>query len=56
MAKYQCSACYFPYDEDTGLPDEAIAPGTLWADIPDDWICPECGTPKAGFIGYHPEG
>ncbi|MCP5235497.1 MAG: rubredoxin [Zoogloeaceae bacterium] len=55
MAKYQCGACFFPYDEAEGLPDEGIAPGTKWEDIPDDWVCPECGTPKSGFIAYNPE-
>ncbi len=55
MANYQCGACFFPYDEEEGLPDEGIAPGTLWQDVPEDWVCPECGTPKAGFIAYNPE-
>ena len=52
MAKFQCGACFFPYDEAEGLPDEDIAPGTKWEDIPEDWVCPECGTPKSGFIAY----
>jgi rubredoxin len=41
--------CGFIYDEAEGLPDEGIAPGTRWEDIPGDWICPLCGTPKADF-------
>lgn len=49
MAKYQCSACYFPYDEKLGLPEEDIPPGTEWKDVPEDWVCPECGTPKSLF-------
>ncbi|MGD8234587.1 MAG: rubredoxin, partial [Chromatiales bacterium] len=32
-----------------GLPDEGIAPGTKWDDIPDDWECPECGVGKLDF-------
>jgi rubredoxin len=32
-----------------GDPSEGLAPGTRWADIPDDWICPLCGTPKSDF-------
>lgn len=55
MAQYQCSACYFPYDEAVGLLDEGIAPGTRWEDIPDDFVCPECGTPKSNFMVYTPE-
>ncbi|SVE53481.1 uncharacterized protein METZ01_LOCUS506335, partial [marine metagenome] len=32
-----------------GLEEEGIAPGTRWDDIPDDWICPECGIGKEDF-------
>lgn len=49
MKKWQCIVCGFIYDEATGLPDDGIAPGTAWADIPDDWACPECGVGKADF-------
>lgn len=55
MAQYQCSACYFPYDETTGLPDEGIAAGTRWEDVPEDFVCPECGTPKSNWMQYQPE-
>jgi rubredoxin len=44
-----CVVCGFLYDEAAGLPDEGIAPGTRWSDIPDDWQCPECGVGKADF-------
>lgn len=44
-----CVVCGFLYDEAKGLPEEGIAPGTRWADIPDDWQCPECGVSKADF-------
>lgn len=46
---WQCVTCGFIYEEAEGLPLEGIAPGTRWADIPDDWICPLCGTPKSDF-------
>jgi rubredoxin len=52
MAPYrtwQCGTCGFIYDEAEGLPDEGLPPGTRWADIPEDWICPDCGTAKAQF-------
>lgn len=52
MSAYQCGACYFPYEEELGLPDEGIAPGTSWQDVPETFACPECGTPKAGFINW----
>jgi rubredoxin len=45
MKKYLCLGCGFSYDEARGLPEH----GTRWADIPDDWVCPDCGTPKSGF-------
>ena len=47
--KYQCGACGFIYDEEQGAPAEGLAPGTRWADIPDDWFCPDCGAAKAEF-------
>ncbi|MFO0648151.1 MAG: rubredoxin [Polyangiales bacterium] len=47
--RYQCVVCGFIYDEEHGLPDEGIAPGTRWGDIPADWACPDCGTAKSDF-------
>ena len=47
--KWQCFFCGFIYDEAQGLPDEGIAPGTRWEDIPQDWICPSCGAAKTDF-------
>ena len=49
MQKWQCIVCGFIYDQEKGLPEENIAPGTAWDDIPDDWSCPECGVGKADF-------
>ena len=43
MRKWQCAVCGFVYEEEKGLPDEGISPGTSWDDIPDNWQCPECG-------------
>lgn len=51
MAKYVCSICSYTYDEAAGSPDQGIAPGTRWEDLPDDWTCPLCGAPKAMFDG-----
>ncbi|MGO4201356.1 rubredoxin [Rhodococcus sp. TAF43] len=47
---YQCAQCGFEYDEAEGWPDEGIAPGTRWGDIPDDWRCPDCGAAKEDFF------
>jgi len=49
MKTYVCVICGFVYDEDQGLPNEGIAPGTRWEDIPEDWKCPECGAGKDEF-------
>ena len=48
MKRYECIVCGWIYDEALGCPEEGIAPGTKWEDIPDDWTCPECGV----FIFY----
>jgi rubredoxin len=49
VRKWECIVCGFIYDEAQGLPDEGIAPGTRWEDIPDDWVCPDCGVSKEDF-------
>jgi rubredoxin len=54
--RWLCLGCGFSYDEALGLPEHGIPPGTRWKDIPEDWCCPDCGTPKSRFemveIGY----
>ena len=37
------------YDEAKGIPESGIALGTLWQDVPEDWVCPLCGATKAEF-------
>ena len=49
MKQWQCTQCSFIYDERKGLPEEGIAPGTLWKDIPNNWCCPDCGATKYDF-------
>ncbi|MBF0095398.1 MAG: rubredoxin [Alphaproteobacteria bacterium] len=44
-----CNACGWIYDSHVGDPDGGIRPGTAWADIPDDWVCPVCGVGKFDF-------
>ncbi len=46
---WMCLICGWVYDEAAGLPDEDIAPGTRWADVPMNWSCPECGARKDDF-------
>ena len=50
MKQWQCTFCAFVYDQEQGWPEEGIAPGTRFEDIPDDWCCPECGASKADFM------
>jgi rubredoxin len=49
MKKWVCVICGFIYDEAAGLPQHGIAPGTTFASLPEDWVCPECGSEKASF-------
>ena len=46
---WECTACGYVYDQEKGDPDSGIAPGTAFEDIPDDWLCPECGMGKDMF-------
>ena len=46
---YMCLICGFIYEQAAGLPDEGIAPGTRWEDVPPNWTCPECGARKEDF-------
>ncbi len=50
MAKWECTICGWIYNEDVGDPDEGIEPGTKFEDIPDDFVCPDCGAGKSDFI------
>ena len=47
--KFECVICGYIYDEELGDPEDGIPPGTKWEDIPDDWVCPECGVSKFDF-------
>lgn len=49
MKKYVCDICGYVYDEEAGIPESNIAPGTKWEDISEDWVCPLCGAPKSDF-------
>ncbi len=49
MKTYMCMICGFIYDEAKGWPQDGIAPGTRWEDVPDTWVCPDCGATKADF-------
>jgi rubredoxin len=49
IMKYECEACGYIYDPAIGDPDNGVAPGTVWEDVPDSWLCPLCGVDKTMF-------
>ncbi|TFZ41104.1 rubredoxin [Soehngenia longivitae] len=50
MDKYKCTVCGYVYDPEKGDPSSGIAPGTKFEDLPDDWLCPVCDSPKSKFV------
>jgi rubredoxin len=42
MMRYRCPGCGYVYDESRGDAHQGFAPGTTWAQVPDDWACPDC--------------
>ncbi len=53
MDKYICTVCEYIYDPELGDPENGIAPGTSFEDLPDDWVCPLCGVGKEDFEVTH---
>ena len=49
MKKYVCTVCGWVYDPEQGDPDGGVAAGTAFEDVPEDWVCPECGVDKSMF-------
>lgn len=49
MDRYVCTVCGYVYDPAVGDPDNGIPAGTKFEELPDDWVCPVCGAPKADF-------
>ena len=49
MDKYVCTVCGYVYDPEKGDPDNGVAPGTRFEDVPEDWVCPVCGAGKKSF-------
>ena len=47
--KYVCDICGYVYDPEVGDPDNGVAPGTPWEEVPEDWTCPLCGLYKDAF-------
>ena len=49
MKKHICGVCGWEYDPSVGDPDNGIAPGTAFEDLPEDFVCPVCGAGKEVF-------
>lgn len=49
MTKWECTLCGYIYDPAVGDPDNDIPPGTVFEDLPEEWVCPVCGASKSDF-------
>ena len=49
MKKYVCDVCGYIYDPEVGDPDNGVAAGTAFEDVPEDWVCPLCSVGKDQF-------
>jgi len=43
MQKYECTVCGYIYDPEKGDPTQNVDPGTPFDQLPDGWVCPDCG-------------
>ena len=51
----RCPGCSYTYEVEAGDEHEGFAAGTAWADVPEDWCCPDCGVrDKADFVPFDP--
>ncbi|MBN2825236.1 MAG: rubredoxin [Campylobacterales bacterium] len=49
MKKYECDSCGYIYDPEIGDEENGIPPGTAFEDLPENWVCPDCGAGKEEF-------
>ena len=49
MKKYVCDICDYLYDPAEGDPENGVAAGTAFEDVPEEWVCPICGATKDDF-------
>ncbi len=52
MKSYRCILCGYIYDPSEGDPDNGVAPGTAFEDLPEEWVCPLCGAGVEDFEEY----
>merc|ERR1711924_332035 len=44
-----CSSCRYEYEPEKGDPENQVAAGVAFKDLPQDWDCPVCGVGKNKF-------
>ena len=49
MNKWRCTVCGYIYDPEEGDPENGVDPGTAFEDLPEDWVCPDCGADQDQF-------
>jgi rubredoxin len=49
MERWVCTICGYVYDPEIGDPDNDIEAGTEFEDLPEEWVCPDCGVGKDLF-------
>jgi rubredoxin len=55
MTKWRCTLCGYIYDPEAGDPEGNVEAGTPFEDVPDDWVCPDCGASKEDFEEVEPD-
>ncbi|MEO5341431.1 MAG: rubredoxin [Magnetococcus sp. MYC-9] len=48
-SKWLCAVCDYTYDPEQGDPEAHIPPGTPFEELPEDWLCPDCGARRLSF-------
>jgi len=54
IGNWKCTVCDYVYIPEFGDPQAGIPPGTPFEELPDSWICPDCGKPKGVFQKIEP--
>ena len=49
-ARFECRICWTVYDPAEGDAVRQIEPGTPFAELPEDWCCPNCEAPRVQFL------
>lgn len=50
VGRYVCLGCGYEYIPELGDEEGDVRPGTSYKELPEDWICPDCGEEKVNFI------